>query len=353
MAFTTKQGVLAAVFPVLALLLAVFYFTSRDFVSHQSIQMETIYNSSGKIFQHARKYYKQVLRTDPLIQQSYFRNQTAANRTRDSSVFLSIITRGRLGNQMCQFAALMGIALRNGFQPVLPNGAIPNVRKVFKMRGIPESLDIRQIRNFSVFHPTSSYDRNTENLTEYMSRKFGHEVNLRLGGYFENEDLYFKNIEELVRYHFFQPKDVYVEKVDKYMNNILSQNNCTIKVGIHIRRGDYLKGRAYKSKVQPAQYYLKGIEFFLRNFTERIAFFVACEDIKWARQNIISSRTNAIFFSPFKDYPLDFTLLYRCDHVIISYGTFSWWAGWLTPGLKITPYQVNTNLTYWKHIGSI
>ena len=54
---------------------------------------------------------------------------------------------------------------------------------------------------------------------------------------------------------------------------------------------------------------------------------------------------------PFESVYLDFTTLTQCDHIILTEGTFGWWAGWLleqrtkfTLSVKIKPMVL-----YYRH----
>ena len=52
----------------------------------------------------------------------------------------------------------------------------------------------------------------------------------------------------------------------------------------------------------------------------------------WCSKNI---KGNNIFLSPFHDPGIDLALASLCDHMIITVGTYGWWAGWLSGGQVI------------------
>ena len=104
-------------------------------------------------------------------------------------------------------------------------------------------------------------------------------------------------------------------------------------VGIHIRRGDFLgKLRVNKGfAVAPASYFKTAMDFMKDKYSP-VQFIVASDGISWAKDNL--GNDSMIYSSEFSADE-DLALLASCDHVIISAGTFSWWAGWLANGTTI------------------
>ena len=103
-------------------------------------------------------------------------------------------------------------------------------------------------------------------------------------------------------------------------------------IGIHIRRTDMLTkgskewGRIIASK----QYVLKAISFFRKRFKN--AHFIVCsDDLRWSRNTIKGSD---VTFSS-NEAAVDFAILTLCDHVIITVGSFGWWAGWFADGMLV------------------
>ena len=79
---------------------------------------------------------------------------------------------------------------------------------------------------------------------------------------------------------------------------------------------------------------------------KNVVFFVCSNDIGWAKQNLVQSRQN-IFFSNTSDAILDFATLSVMDHMIMSVGTFGWWASWIANGTTIYykhPYSNGSSL---------
>ncbi|MCI8852331.1 MAG: alpha-1,2-fucosyltransferase [Lachnospiraceae bacterium] len=107
-------------------------------------------------------------------------------------------------------------------------------------------------------------------------------------------------------------------EVQKY----LEQTENTQSVGVHIRRGDYVKIGC----TMAPKYYREAI----RLLSERIVhaeFFVVSDDIEYCK-DLLGETENTHFVSvSTKNKDLDeFFILKSCRHQIISNSTFSWWA---------------------------
>lgn len=111
-------------------------------------------------------------------------------------------------------------------------------------------------------------------------------------------------------------------------------------VSIHVRRGDYLKGK-YKDiyGVCPLSYYKECIDDVCVNLGCNVDFYIFTDDKGWVEDN----------FSFLKDYHLfksdnfidDFYLMMSCDVNIIANSSFSWLASVLNidNGSKYAPRQ--------------
>ncbi len=104
-------------------------------------------------------------------------------------------------------------------------------------------------------------------------------------------------------------------------------------VGVHVRRGDYLKRRLVDSIVHltPA-WYAAAAERLAERHGE-LEFVVVSDDPAWCRENLLLPGTTSIASLDHPEDPLeDLALLSRCDHHILANSTFSWWGARLAPG---------------------
>ncbi|OWF52375.1 Galactoside 2-alpha-L-fucosyltransferase 1 [Mizuhopecten yessoensis] len=119
------------------------------------------------------------------------------------------------------------------------------------------------------------------------------------------------------------------------------------KVGIHIRRGDYVReGRP----LADFEYVESAKKYFLQKY-ENVLFIVATnpddEARQWSEKNVINGSGVSVF-AGFNDRFVDMAILSFCNHVIISTGTYGWWAGFLNQGTVlhydwIPPHHVKYN----------
>ena len=145
---------------------------------------------------------------------------------------------------------------------------------------------------------------------------------------------YFKNIEDDIRREF-----TFIPTLQKQVDNILGKVKEEFKghalVGVHVRRGDFLS-----SSNQRQGYGVANVSYFINAFDKmrsllnntNVTFLVASDDLTWCRDNL--NFTNVQILEDASP-GLHFGILASCDHVILSGGTYGWWAAWLANGTTI------------------
>ena len=106
-----------------------------------------------------------------------------------------------------------------------------------------------------------------------------------------------------------------------FLSQILSTNS----VGVHIRRGDYVKLGLIVCDIN---YYERCIEKML-NLVKNPVFFIFSDDIEWVKNNLNTKDAELVFIDNNNSSPEDMRLLYSCNHFIISNSTFSLWGAYL------------------------
>lgn len=125
-------------------------------------------------------------------------------------------------------------------------------------------------------------------------------------------------------------------------------------IGIHVRMGDFLDtpNVDYGLTVADEQYFRRSFEYFIKS-NVKIVFVILSDDIQWATENFAEyfnsssiTSSHSVFDSEnvkiifFRDnMSLDFALLCRSEALIISTGTFGWWAAWFNSGAKVVYYE--------------
>lgn len=104
-------------------------------------------------------------------------------------------------------------------------------------------------------------------------------------------------------------------------------------VGVHVRRGDYLKKRLVDSIVHLSpEWYAKAAER-LTDLHGPLEFVVVSDDPAWCRDRLRFPGPVSIASAEHPEDPLeDLALLSQCDHHIIANSTFSWWGARLASG---------------------
>lgn len=133
---------------------------------------------------------------------------------------------------------------------------------------------------------------------------------------------YFENVEDTIR-------NEYNMKIQDGERELIYRENT---VSIHIRRGDYLKGRNMPggyTENSIIEYYRRAIQY-MNERLHKPSYIVFSDDIQWCKKTF--SNINNIHYSNFKGENAVFQDLFgisKCQHGIMSPSTFSWWGNWL------------------------
>lgn len=226
---------------------------------------------------------------------------------------------GRLGNQMFQYASLVGIAKNRKFD--------------FR---IPKECDLN--RGFMMLNSLDKHGFiHGDEIILHDSHEFCEELyqecpdNVTLNGYFQTEK-YFKSVENLIREDF-QFKKKIEDEVNFYFGKYLEKNPVSIVVRNYNNTFDY-PGCEYNHRNIPIQYFYDSIEIMGK---DRI-YIICSNEIELCKKifsgdnyifNDIKAKSEKQFF--------DLCLASKCKDFIASNSTFSWWAAWLGNGRVIIP----------------
>ncbi|CAH1779361.1 unnamed protein product [Owenia fusiformis] len=238
-----------------------------------------------------------------------------------SGFYISGAYTGRLGNLMFEYASTLGIAKSNNLTMLI---SVQNeLHKYFNLsvmrteRGVPEKADnigengcCRFARNLMNIQPK----RNVTVHTYLQSFK------------------YFQMIQEVIRREFRFHTSIR-EAADMFITNFTKMEKNVTLVGIHVRRGDILlKDKIdFGYTVPSTSYFINAMDYFRIQFSN-VKFIVCSDDRKWWEKNM--NLTNVVISKGTKP-EVDMAILSKCDHVIISTGTFGWWAAFLANGITI------------------
>ena len=230
---------------------------------------------------------------------------------------------GRLGNQMFQYAALLGIANKLNSSPRVP------IENSFSMidahldlntgQYIKSKLDLLDCFNVTTSNFVSKNFIKTTNIYQERFFHFDDQVfnindNTDLHGYYQS-DKYFNHCSDLIRKEF-TFKDAILNKCK---DMLMPYSNT---VSIHVRRGDYV-GLQNHHPLMTAEYYQNSLMNYFGD--DEYTFLVFSDDISWCKgvfpEGVIFMEGNSQFE--------DMCLMSLCNHNIIANSSFSWWAAWL------------------------
>lgn len=239
---------------------------------------------------------------------------------------LQLRIQGRLGNAIFQYATGMAIAKKNDmdFCSVSPAG----LSLLTAMFDGPFIRCPEDIQHDYEWHPRDTkideLVREPDDLRHVRMTDF----------YFNNVTLFQPAYQEIIST--FAIKSRLVDKAKAIIDE-KSDPSSFITVGIHARYGD--KGQDNKWIAAGYDYYKEAMEFAVQNIREsvdeqnskkEIRFLVANEpqDVEWFDSLNLPLASQIVHIG--QDAFVDLTVLTLCDHLIISEGTYSFFAAWLT-----------------------
>ncbi|XP_074656000.1 galactoside alpha-(1,2)-fucosyltransferase 2-like [Tubulanus polymorphus] len=238
---------------------------------------------------------------------------------------------GRIGNLMYQYAALCAISKHCDVMPVIPFDF--KLATVFELTAPSLKLAKKGVKTVLKEKSTGKFDPRFRNLNIASLPA------CRIRGYLQSWK-YFQNEADEIRKQFTFRKHIkmaaenFIER-SAYNLPLLTSANITT-IGIHIRRGDMKSTRSFRFGyvTVPVSYIKNAMDRMTSLYGEKVLFIVASDDIPWCEKNVPRKNANVVF-SKAKDPALDLAILSSCDHMIMSTGSFGWWAAWLANGTTI------------------
>ncbi len=233
--------------------------------------------------------------------------------------FLQLGQLGQLGNQMFQYAMLLGVAAKRGCDIGIPI----EHRDLSARTG---TYGKGRLALFDAFCGIEAKDcsgvqplfRVSETRHEFVPAILESPDGADFEGYFQTER-YFEHCAEQVRASF-----RFHDHIVDAARSQLPDSRPTVSV--HIRRGDYKKAPEKFPLVNPA-WYTKALELAGGGHP-----VVISDDPKWCRKQLPKAGfpSDATWISG-NDAATDLCLMSLCDHHIIANSSFSWWGAWLNP----------------------
>ncbi len=215
---------------------------------------------------------------------------------------------GRLGNQLYEYAALVGIGLELGYDIAIPPLGRHGLGECFEITApILTARDERRLRH--VFE---------EPAIGYSPRYRAIEDHTDLRGFFQSPR-YFPPRAVLTAELTFRPALVVAA------NTVLAPWRAAGRpiVGVTVRRGDY--------QLHPEQFLPLWAGSYYDDAIEHLApldpvFLVSSDEPAWCRERFVGDQF--VVVDSISDQA-QLAMLTACDHLILANSSFAWWAAWL------------------------
>jgi hypothetical protein len=222
---------------------------------------------------------------------------------------------GRLGNQMFQYAAFLGIAKYHEYDYFLPPNTINHIHlyECFELDNVDKKIA-----------EWSSFERVSPSLHTFDQKFFNDcPSSADLLGFFQTEK-YFLHIKEEIKEHYTFKKDI-VEESRRLFSSLFYDNRV---ISLHIRVSDN-KDHSIMKPVD-LNYYEKSLSCFDKN----LPVLIVSDDIEYCKkQNIFFG--SRFSFSNAPNQFVDLCIMTMCKYHIISNSTFAWWGAWLSDSNKV------------------
>lgn len=208
---------------------------------------------------------------------------------------------GRIGNQMFQYAALIGISKKTGFDWGVNIFKSSDMWNCFYLDEIFE-LDIKPFEGNIINQYKEPY-------FHFCKNAFNISDNTDIFGYFQSYKYFEHCCCEILRQFTFKEK--LQGKIKQYGTNFTS---------IHVRRGDYINKSDYHPSYDMS-YYNEACKII-----EDVRYLVFTDDIDWCKNNFKGSKFEIV--ENLNDFE-SLCLMARARNNIIANSSFSWWGSYL------------------------
>jgi hypothetical protein len=237
-----------------------------------------------------------------------------------------VVINGGIGSQLFQYAAAYQLSKQSGSKILIDNCFFntkhsQNIFMLNKILNIKEHIIINNIW-------ASRFLRIIFKLIDLITfRKFN----------YQRIDI--KNPHEFIPFpkaknYFINGNPINLSYVDKFMDEFLlkledkkKNNNEKIKIGIHVRRGDFVGGLVDVCNKNFFQEAIIEMKKKIKLNQSNVQFLIFCQEYEWPKKNIFLNRFEVKYIiGDHLSSADDFKKMCNCDHLIISNSSYSWWA---------------------------
>lgn len=255
---------------------------------------------------------------------------------------------GGLGNQMFQYACGRAISLRsrlplrlaadqledyrqhNGFELLRVFNISASVIPPDELRfflGVRATLKVRRLLGRPSMSWITGKQWCTEPHFDYWPGVKQIKYPVYLHGYWQSEN-YFADIANVIRTDFTFRAEF--DALDLLVCKQMASGRCA---SLHVRRGDYLKGK-FKNLYASCsiEYYTAAVRLLRAKFPD-IRIFAFSDEPEWIVKNLQPElgQIEVVGHNAGARSANDMRLMSLADHHIIANSSFSWWGAWLNP----------------------
>ncbi|XP_033725793.1 galactoside 2-alpha-L-fucosyltransferase 2-like [Pecten maximus] len=253
-------------------------------------------------------------RTNSINRISFPPKVVSKNKTDDfrKTHFMTVHGNGRLGNQMFQFAALLGASAFHKYSPfVAPKNKLMQV------------FDIAEARVINMIN-VQGHGEDRAGVFDKRIQTLSHSKNWTLQGYFQSWR-YFDHVANDVRNAFRFKHDIYHKAFTK-----LKTLTASVMVGVHVRRGDMNSKRELSRgyNVADETFVIKALNYFRSKYKNPV-FVMIGDDAAWMRSKF---NYGDVHIATSGSAGADLAIMAQCNHSVVTSGTYGWWGAYLAGG---------------------
>ncbi|VDM95568.1 unnamed protein product [Thelazia callipaeda] len=230
-----------------------------------------------------------------------------------------------LGNLMFQYGSLRAIAERYGAKLIVPVKC--KLRRAFKLDAVIVSNEV----NAQLIQKYGQHERYFDENLIRQEFTFLPEIVEQADG-FLLEAKYEKLHSEVTVKKGSNENDQ-VDIIEDF-----DAGRGYVYIGVHIRYGIDItmnsRNIKYGHTTVTRDYITNAMNYYRSKF-EKVIFVISSDNEQWVEKNINQSHKGEIYIVSSGYREVDMATLIRCNHTIMSTGTYSWWAAYLTNGTVV------------------
>ena len=248
-------------------------------------------------------------------------HSTIHSKMIENDLIMELMPGAGLANRLFMYASALGIALTNNrnlkIYPVIEEMKVNlNISKTWVTHF--NRFEYRRLE----YGRCCLYYQESENLENKKIHLYGFLVSWK----------YFHKYRDIILREFAFSSPI-KDETNRFLSNIrVSKVNLTL-IGVHVRRGDFIKHEGLGYTVATESYIARAVNYYQKRFN--CLFVIATNDRTWA-ELVFANLTNTQYvFTGMSSPYTDISIVSSCDHVITTTGTFSWWIGYLSKGIVL------------------